>query len=60
MHDIVVLAHLQLLGLLGFIIIVVCVYSTTPEGGTLVVSNVKSSHEQVECCTKADSASSAV
>ena len=45
MHDIVVLAHLQLLGLLGFIIIVVCVYST---GDTLVVSNVKSSHEQVE------------
>ena len=34
--------------------------STTPEGGTLVVNNVKSSHEQVECCTKADSASSAV
>ena len=34
--------------------------STTPEGGTLVVNNVKSSHEQVECCNKADSASSAV
>ena len=30
--------------------------STAPEGGTLVVNNVKSSHEQVECCTKADSA----
>ena len=30
--------------------------STTPEGGKLVVNNVKSSHEQVECYTKADSA----
>ena len=57
MHDIVVLAHLQLAtGPLG-IYHNLGVSSTTPEGGTLVV---KSSHQQLECSTKADSDSSAV